>query len=77
MVQWTDPILAARVTAVRDVHVMEMRDALNEVHDAKGRARPGWTDPVLTVGRMGIKAGIKAVHIMELRAAVVALEAGG
>ena len=72
VVQWTDPILAARVTAVRDVHVMEMRDALNEVHDAKGRARPGWTDPVLT-GRMGIKA----VHIMELRAAVVALEAGG
>ena len=42
---------------------------LDDVYRAAGRAVPSFTDPVIGAG-----VGMKAAHILELRAAVVALE---
>ena len=56
--RWTDPALRAGVTRVRLVHLLEMRDALAEAYAAAGRPVPP----------------IRAAHVTELHAAVVALE---
>ena len=66
---WTDPVLTAGVTRVRRVHLLELRRALRAVYVATGRAAPVWTDAALLAG-----TPIRAVHLMELRTAVVALE---
>ncbi len=68
--QWTDPILRAGVTPVRQPHVTELRTALDAVYDARRRPRPTYTDPVLTAG----VTLVKAVHVTELRRAVLMLE---
>ena len=49
---------------------MELRSALAAVYTAAGRSAPRWTDPAPVRGR----TAIRAVHLMELRAAVAALE---
>ena len=66
---WTDPALRAGETRVRRVHLLELRSALAEAYGASGRAAPRWTDasPLATTP-------IRALHVTELRAAVVALE---
>jgi len=65
---WTDPTLDAGSTAVKSAHFMEMRTALAQVYAVALLAPPSFTDQTL--------AGVfvKAVHIMELRAAVTAIE---
>ena len=45
-----------------------MRTALAEAYVASGRAAPGYTDAAVASG-----TGIRAAHLMELRAAVAAL----
>ena len=67
--RWTDPVLSAGVT-IRGIHLAELRSALDEAYVAQGRARPRYTDATVTPGA----TTVKAVHVMELRAAVVALE---
>ena len=66
---WTDLVLRAGVTRVRRVHLLELRAALAGAYSAAGRAAPRWTDPSPTAG-----TAIRAVHVTELRAAVLALE---
>ena len=66
---WTDAILTPGATPVRRVHLAELREALAEVYAAAGRPAPAYTDPALPDGTV-----IRAAHLMELRAAVVALE---
>ncbi len=66
---WTDPVLRAGVTPLRLVHLVELRSALEEAYGAAGRPVPRWTDPSPTAPRP-----VRAVHVMELRAGVVALE---
>ena len=63
---WTDAALVVGVTSVRGVHLLELRVALEEVYVEDGRAPPRWRDVALDV--------IRAQHVMELRAAVLALE---
>ena len=58
------------MTPVKLVHLRELREALGDAYVAAGRLAPGWTDPVLAAG----STPISAQHVMELRAAVVALE---
>lgn len=62
---WTDPALVAG-SVIRRAHLLELRIALTSAYTAAGQQPPLWTDP----------AGneIRAVHMMELRAAVLALE---
>jgi len=67
---WTDPTLTAGSTMVRAQHILELRTALSEAYAAAAVTSPAYTDPGLGAGTM-----IKSVHITELRAAVVALEA--
>ncbi len=67
--RWTDPLLSTGMT-IRGVHLAELRSALDEAYVAQGRARPRYTDATVTPGA----TTVKAVHVMELRAAVVALE---
>ena len=63
-------ILPLGVTVVRLEHLLELREALAAAYAASGRAAPGWTDPEPAAG----STPIRAAHVTELRAAVVALE---
>ena len=55
---------------MKRVHLTELRDALGETYDAAGRSRPAYTDPIVTAGM----TAIQAVHVVEMRNAIVALE---
>ena len=56
---------------MRAVHITELRTALNAAYTACSVAPPTYpTDPTLTAG----STFVKAAHIAELRAAIVALE---
>ena len=64
---WTDPTLIPGITPIKAVHVTELRTALAEVYVASGRPAPGYPDTAVAGG-----TGIRAAHLMELRAAVAA-----
>ena len=64
---WTDPATVPRVTAVRALHVTQMRTALIEAYQAGQRTPPTFFDATLAAGP------VRAAHIAELRAAVLAL----
>jgi hypothetical protein len=66
---WTTPTLTAGSTPILAVHVSDMRTALNEAYAAAASPAPMYTDPALPPGTV-----IRAVHIVELREAVLALE---
>jgi hypothetical protein len=66
---WTDATLTAGVSPIRAQHIVELRAALNDVYVLAGRAAPDYTDPILGAG-----VTMKAAHILELRAAVIAIE---
>jgi hypothetical protein len=66
---FTDPMLTARSTSVRAVHLTELRAALAEAYAVAGAAPPIYTDQAITPG----VTTIKAAHITELRAAVLTL----
>jgi hypothetical protein len=66
---WTPATLGAG-TVIAAVHVSDLRTALAQVYTAAGVPQPVYTDPVLVAGT----TPIKAVHIAELRSAVVAIE---
>ena len=68
---WTDPTLTPGVTPVERVHLTELRRALSEAYAAAGRAAPAYRDALVAGGTV-----IGAAQMMELRAAVRALEAG-
>ena len=57
------------MTPVKRAHVLEMREALAAAYSAVGETVPVWTDVTLTG-----ETPIRATHLMELRAAVIALE---
>ena len=63
------PALVPGTSIVLAQHLLDLRTALNQAYVAAAMSPPTYTDPSLTVGDT-----IKAVHIMELRAAVVAIE---
>jgi hypothetical protein len=65
---FTDPTLTPAVTVARAVHVLELRTALNGAYTACSAPAPTYTDPMLD----GLP--IKAIHVSELREAVLALE---
>src|SRR5262249_16210604 len=65
---WTDPVLVTGTSAIRVQHITELRTAIAEIFGLKGAAAPTYTDPQLKAGDP-----IKAVHIMELRAAMGAV----
>jgi hypothetical protein len=67
-VVWTDPTLTPGVTTVRALHIAELRTALTQVY-----AQEMMTAPVFDPG-LGQGLNVKAVHITELRAAVLAIE---
>ena len=52
------------------MHLLELRSALGAAHSVAGPRAPRWTDPVPVAGA----TPIRAAHLMELRADVVALE---
>ena len=67
---WTDPTLVPGVTPIKRVHLTELRAALAGVYAAAGLPGPAYTGAALTR-----RVAIEAAHLMELRAAVLALEA--
>lgn len=52
------------VTPVKAVHVVELRNALHDIHVDAGLTPPGFSEGAVVVGV------IRALHINELRAAV-------
>jgi hypothetical protein len=60
----------AGATVVTQQQLLQIRGALTEAYAAHFLAAPVFTDPGLPAGTV-----IKAVHIQELRAAILALEA--
>jgi hypothetical protein len=67
---WTNPIVTAGSTPVRGADVVDLRLALNDVYAALNRQLPSYTDTTLVAS----VTAVKAVHITELRAAVLAIE---
>ena len=67
-ITWTDPNLTG--LPVMASHIQEMRSAFVAAYSAAGRPPPSFADPTLVPGA----TVIKAIHIAQLRAAVVALE---
>jgi hypothetical protein len=65
---WTDSAVVAGVTTIKAAHVTELRTALAQAYAAAGQQLPDYTDPSLTAGV------IKAIHIVQLRAALLAIE---
>ena len=66
---FTDPTLSAGTTPIRAVHLTQLRQALAEAYVAAGRAAPMYSESTVAAGMT-----IKASHITELRAAVLAIE---
>jgi hypothetical protein len=67
---WTDTVLTpAGTVRIKAVHVTEMRTALAAAYTAHGLTPPVYTDPALAPGTT-----VKAIHITELRNAVIGLE---
>ena len=66
---WTDGVLTAGATPIRRVHLLELRAALEAAYVAAGEPAPRWTDAT--------PAALRAVHLIELRDAVVMLENRG
>ena len=67
---WTDPTLTpAGTVLVKAVHITEMRTALGQAYIAHSLTPPTYTDPGLAPGTT-----VKAIHITELRNAVITLE---
>ena len=58
------------MTPIGFVHLVELRSALAAAYRAAGRPVPRWTDP----SPVARTTPVRAVHVMELRACVVALE---
>ena len=58
------------LTVVASVHVSDLRAALSEAYGVAQMEQPMYTDPTLTIGSIVVKAA----HIAELRAAVVAIQ---
>lgn len=65
---WNGAAAAGQPVEAR--HIIDLRTALQTVYDAVGGLPPAYTDPSLVPGT----TVIKAIHIAELRAAVLALE---
>jgi hypothetical protein len=64
-VVYTDPVLTAGTTTVKDAHVTELRQAVNALRAAVQLSAFSWTDAQLAPGTL-----IRAVHIAELRIAL-------
>jgi hypothetical protein len=65
---WTDANLTGRPVVA--IHIMEMRAALAAAYQISGKTLPRYSDPDLVSGT----TPIRAVHVAELRSAVVAME---
>jgi hypothetical protein len=65
---WTDSTLTSGSTRIKAVHVTDLRTALSQAYTAAGLMAPAYTDNSL------VSKTVKTVHIMELRAAVRAME---
>jgi hypothetical protein len=63
---FTDDPLTRRVTAVKAVHITELRQAINLLRARYGLPAFAWTDAVLSAGA----ARIKRQHLVELRSAL-------
>ena len=66
---FTDDPLIPGVTAVRAIHVQELRDRISALHLAAGLGVVSWTDPTLAP----LVTGVGVVHINELRTALEAV----
>lgn len=66
---WTGVTVTAGSTLIQAAHITELREALRQAYVAAGLTPPTYTDPGLAAG-----TAVKAVHIAELRAAVIAIE---
>jgi hypothetical protein len=65
---FTDPELIAQSTTIKAVHVIELRDAIDQARARHALTAFPWTDAVLVPG----VTTAKAVHVLEMRTALTA-----
>jgi microcystin-dependent protein len=70
---FTDDPLTAGSSAIRAVHVTELRARIDAVRAGFALPPFDWTDPVLTAGT----TGLKAQHILDMRTALLQAYANG
>jgi hypothetical protein len=63
---FTDPTLTVGVTAIKAVHITELRQAIGAMRTAAGLAAYSWTDSTLVAGT----TPVRATHMSELRTAL-------
>jgi hypothetical protein len=63
---FTDPTLTAGSSAIRRIHIEELRTRTNAVRTRRGLGAFAWTDPTLA----STSTPIRAAHITELRTAI-------
>lgn len=66
---FADAPVSRGATGIKAQHILELRTALSEAYVAAHRTPPSFTDPSLGAG-----TPLKLVHILELRAALIAIE---
>ena len=66
---WSELLLVAGSTPPKAIHIVQLRTALNQVYASAGLPPPSYGDPGLAAGDP-----IKAVHIMDLRRAILTIE---
>lgn len=69
---YTTPALTVGTTVILAQHIQDLRNALAPVYTAATLSPPSYTDPNLANG-----TAIKAVHVTELRNAVLVVSGGG
>lgn len=63
---WTDDTIIPGETELKAVHIIELRNAINQLRNKRGFASYDWTDPTLTAR----SSPISAIHITDLRLAL-------
>jgi hypothetical protein len=63
---FTDDVVVAGVTAIRAVHILELRNRIDAARVRAGLTSYTWTDATLATGT----TSVRAVHVSELRTAL-------
>ena len=68
-INWTDPTLTQNVTAIKSVHITELRACIDWARGNAGLSRYPWSDPTITAK----STRVRATHVADMRTAISAV----